>query len=383
LRGLSVARLLSRFLWYCKYIVAITFFSLLPNLIERLRPRTYLRSRRVRTAIDGAATYDSGHYAIYAIFQPEPLPSYILEALQALNSERINTYVVSNAPLSTSQLDTLCRYASRIIVRNGSGRDFGSYKDAIAGLITCTDLRRLMLFNDSVYLLPNRATTLLQQMFPNDDAIVATNENFQPRWHLQSFALSLPASVVAHPAFRAFWRKYKPLTPRRYVIRRGEIGLSKALLNTGAQVRVIYSLQRLQQEIRRLGAIAFCDRRALPKSHRDLLPSSFINAANTQLPNAPPKLALTYELAATICEAIDRGPQLNNGGFFFAQFLQGALLKRDIVYRGLFTHNEVLFFLQQLGLDEHLQEYRLDLLRKGTRDSLSWIDKIKFDFGIV
>lgn len=380
-----MASLFRRLLWYCECVIAMTLFNALPKLIERLRPRTYFRSRRVRTAIDGSATYDSGRYAIYAIKQPESLPWYVLEALQALNSQRINTYVVSNASLSTSQIDTLRRYASRIIVRDGSGRDFGSYKDAIAELITRTDLSRLMLFNDSVYVLPNRATLLFEQLFPNDndDAIVATNENFETRWHLQSFALSFPARVVAHPAFCAFWRRYKPLTPRRYVIRRGEIALSRALLKTGAELRVIYSLPRLQEEIRRLGPIAFCDRRALPTQYRDLLPHSLVANTNSQPLGGPFKFALTWELAATICEAIDRGPQLHYGGFLFAQFLQGALLKRDIVYRGWFTHNEVLSLLLQLGIDDDLHNFRLDLLRKGTRHSLSWIDKIKYDFGIV
>jgi hypothetical protein len=84
-----------------------------------------------------------------------------------------------------------------------------------------------------------------------------------------------------------------------------------------------------------------------------------------------------------VCKAINKGSQIHNGGFFFAQYLNCAILKRDIVYRGEFHLFEVMAILKKIGINERIDEMEQDMRQKGDRRGLSFFGKLKYDFGIV
>lgn len=363
-------------LWAFRGCIVIALFHYPVVLFGLVRPRTYVRSLRVRRTIDGRPLVPNGLFAIYAI-RPESndCPFWIADMLQALQRAAINVCLVSNCDLSPLQVDYFKKTAYRIIVRDGSGRDFGSYKDAILELFARSDVRRLLLLNDSVYVFPSRIAKMLSALTVESDAVIATNENIEIHYHLQSFAISISKAILDNCQFRIFWNRFLPVNSRRYVIRRGEVGLTRQLLKIKPEVQILYNVTKLEQQIKTLGSIWWCDPRALPVRHRDVIP----RGARSGTEFSPS----SNQVAAAICEGIARSSQAHSGGFFFLAYLDAAVLKRDIVFRREFRLNEVSAILYSLGPLERSEEILQDLRRRSDRTALTFIQKQKYDYGLL
>lgn len=367
---------LRRAVWTFRKCIVMALFHYPVVLFELVRPRTYVRRLRVRRTINGRALVPNGLFAIYAI-RPESkdCPFWIADMLQALQRAAINVCIVSNCDLSPSQIDFFKEIAYRIIVRDGSGRDFGSYKDAILELFARSDVRRLLLLNDSVYVFPSRIAKMLSALTAHSDAVIATNENIEIHYHLQSFAISIPKVVLDDFRFRVFWKRFLPVTDRRYIIRRGEVGLTRRLFKINPKIHILFNVATLEERIKALGPILWCDSRALPIRHRDVFSAGahsgtkFSSSAN--------------QVAAAICAGIVRSSQAHSGGFYFLAYLDAAILKRDIVFRREFRLNEVPAILNSLGLLEKSEEILQDLRRRSDRTALNFIQKQKYDYGLL
>ena len=345
--------------------VVIALFHYPVVLFGLLRLRTYIRSLRVKCAFDGRPLIPNGLFAIYAI-RPEgrDCPFWVIDMLDGLRAAHINIYVVSNSRLNEHQIALLKEYAYRLIVRDGSGRDFGSYKDAISELFDRNDVRRLLHLNDSLYVFRSRLLTTLSKLTVETDAVIATNENIEIHYHLQSFAISIPKVVFEDHRFRDFWKRFLPLTARRHVIRHGEIGLTKRILKITSRIQILYNVTDLERRINTLGPISWCDPRALPIRHRDVFPAGARNRPTDSLS--------ANQVAAAICEGIIRSSQVHSGGFYFLAYLNAAILKRDIVFRREFYLHETPAILDSIGLAERQEEIAQDLRRRGDRNTLSY-----------
>ena len=121
--------------------------------------------------------------------------------------------------------------------------------------------------------------------------------------------------------------------------------------------------------------IFWCDPRALPILHRDLIPTGA--GTGRELKSSSNKIA------AAICEGIVRSSQVHSGAFYFLAYLDAAILKRDIVFRREFRLNEVPAILNSLGLLERNQEILQDLRRRSDRTALTFIQKQKYDYGLL
>jgi hypothetical protein len=316
--------------------------------------------------LGGKPLLSNGLFAIFAIkFDGADCPFWVLDMLDGLQSAAINVCVVSNSRLNERQIALLKTYAYRLIIRDGSGRDFGSYKDAIIEMFERSDIKRLLLLNDGLYVFPSRITKMLTEMMADSDAVIATNENIEIRYHLQSFAISIPKVVFDDHRFRAFWTRFLPLTARRYVIRHGEVGLTKRILKINPRVHVLYNVTALEKQIRALGPIFWCDPRALPIRHRDVIPAGARNRARIS-PSSD-------QVASAICDGITRSSQAHSGGFYFLAYLSAAILKRDIVFRREYRLNEVPAILNAISLLERNEEILQDLRRRSDRTALSFI----------
>lgn len=367
---------LRRCAWVLRKCVVIAVFHYSVVLFGYVRPRTYVRSLRVKHTINGRAVIPNGLFAIYAI-RPDSndCPFWIADMLDALQRAAINVCIVSNCDLNPSQIELFKEFSYRIIVRDGSGRDFGSYKDAILELFARSDVKRLLLLNDSVYVFSSRIGKMLSALTVESDAVIATNENIEIHYHLQSFAISVPKPVFDDCRFRLFWERFLPVTDRRYVIRRGEVGLTRRLFKINPKVTILYNVTKLEQQINKLGSIFWCDPRALPVRHRDIIP-----VGSRGVTEFSPS---SNQVAAAICEGIVRSSQVHSGGFYFLAYLDAAILKRDIVFRREFRLNEVPAILNSLGPLERGEEILQDLRRRSDRTALSFIQKQKYDYGLL
>ena len=177
---------------------------------------------------------------------PEPvLPASTVALCENLSQAGFAPLVVSNAPLDPEDYARLVPHVWRLAVRPNLGHDFGGYRDGIRLLWEWkVTPERLLILNDSVWLLDNNAAGLVAAL----DAVEADvcgailRERGDVRF-LESYCYLLRRTALESPVFRAFWRDFR-LTSNKYkVIRRGERGHSAALISGGLRLDAAFTNQ--------------------------------------------------------------------------------------------------------------------------------------------
>ena len=136
------------------------------------------------------------------------------------------------------------------IERYNFGRDFGSYKSGFLHLFksnTTKECPRLLMINDSVYVVQNRIDKFLTDMKDTDLEVLGSTENYEIEYHLGSFCISMSGNILRHQKFEKYWRAYRNSDLRPTVIRRGEMGLSKMLktaVSSEDQIKSLYDSWR-------------------------------------------------------------------------------------------------------------------------------------------
>jgi hypothetical protein len=75
--------------------------------------------------------------------------------------------------------------------------------------------------------------------------------------------------------------------------------------------------------------------------------------------------------------------QAHTGAFFFPKFLGSPFLKRDIVFRELYTVYEVERMLRDLGLAEYSKSITDEIRRRGTAAHLKGLKKRRHRLGLT
>ena len=137
--------------------------------------------------------------------------------------------------------------------RRNQGRDFGAFQDGWLWLQQqglAAGLERLILLNDSVYpVLDLGASSWPRFLDHAGEEVLGFSDSFQNGYHLQSYGLHLPATVIRQPWWEAYWRSYPGWGGMTVAIRAGEIGLSQLLLNQGVGLRALHPVSRLRAQI--------------------------------------------------------------------------------------------------------------------------------------
>ena len=137
--------------------------------------------------------------------------------------------------------------------RRNEGRDFGAFQDGWLWLQQqgpVPGLERLILLNDSVYPVVDLAASSWPRFLDHrGDEVLGFSDSFQNGYHLQSYGLHLPASVLQQPWWDAYWRAYPGWGGMSVAIREGEIGLSQLLLHQGVGLRALHPVSQLRAQI--------------------------------------------------------------------------------------------------------------------------------------
>ena len=103
----------------------------------------------------------------------------------------------------------------------------------------------VLIANDSVYGPLRPLDPILAQVdFDHADLWGAT-ESWQTRYHLQSYFLIAGRKALTSEAWRAFWRKVRPVQSKTWVVRRYEVGLTQALIRGGLRCAAIWPYAQL------------------------------------------------------------------------------------------------------------------------------------------
>lgn len=302
-------------------------------------PRTYLLHLRVRAISDGLSAKSSGRFAVLLIYCDGSLPAFTRTFIQAIERSSFNLIAVSNGDLDAASRAYLLEHSRLLIDRNNIGRDFGGYKDAIAILMQrFPHVSRLVLANDSVFYLPQGLNKLVAEL-DGDQEFIGVSEIFEHHYHVASFLISFGPAVLASLAFRRFWTRYRPFNSRRWAILQGEGVLTATLIAAGFQPHVLYRTGDLRRQLERcLPEHIIRDVQALPAKAR-----SKIAQRRCEVAKADPA-----RLTGEIIDVIQARNQMHYGGFLFRRHLGLPLVKRDLVYRGVYSLPDALANLGDL-----------------------------------
>jgi hypothetical protein len=336
-----------------------------------LDPRTRRGVERIRQHIDGSLIHHSGEVAIFATSHNGIYPAFFLNLFKALKQARIDVLIISNRDLSDDVIEQLRPHCRWLLIRENIGRDFGAYADAIRFLSKQNlSQERLFLFNDSLFY---RDEGLVEQLIDpmRGHAFSAATVSQVPLLHAQSFCVSFGKTLLEHPAFRAYWEKYRPIDTRRWAISRGELGLSVALTSAGFKPVAVYSHARvartlLENMVGREADIL----RLVPR-----LPSKAQKAFGVQLVQFQP-----FVLLDDLARLLENYSTIHFCGFLLWRFTGMPIMKRDLVYRGVFSPVQTIAFMDAEP-GEGAQLMIVDLFSRGEGRLLPGLAGFRFRNG--
>ncbi|MEM6578913.1 MAG: rhamnan synthesis F family protein [Pseudomonadota bacterium] len=214
----------------------------------------------------------SAEVAIYLIFPSDGVLTSHLQMLDALNSHDIAPVIVSNQWLSPTDLETLKQQCALVIERPNVGYDFGGYRDAVLTLEEhLHELERLYILNDSVWMIDSEKSWFQQVREADKDFCGATSNygikryseadfrdivwEYTPahkNFHYASYAIAVGQRILRDPTFLAHWKGFKLSNDKKRTVRRGEIGLSKWVLDRHYSHAATCDVQDLDKELAKL-----------------------------------------------------------------------------------------------------------------------------------
>lgn len=338
--------------------------------------------------------------AVVAIYPSADVIPFLRNLLSALAAKDFFVLVVSTRRLDAELRATILPLCHQMIERYPMGRDFGSYRIGLQWIEqqeTLKNIDTLVLANDSLFY-PKAIADILQEILNEGADWTALFENFEFHYHAQSFFQVFRKRVFSSPAFKIFWRKYKPLSSRKYSIFKGEAGLTSALKKAAFQPHTIYNSTKLRKAVfQKLGE----DKESISLNfliHLSGTESYF--EANQRYNNEEAGLSdnknlsetpvefIASEIARQVANLTERHNPTHRVGLL-CNYLFGAPIKRDICYREYGETNQGVHSIADLisfasGFDRmELEAMERDVRSKGIPASMHGLRKMLFRAGRI
>jgi lipopolysaccharide biosynthesis protein len=139
---------------------------------------------------------------------------------------------VSTSRLAESELEKVRPHAEMVLLKDNSGFDFGMWQHALerTDLGPCDEL---ILTNSSVFGPIHPLGPIFGRMSESACDFWGMTDNFEYRWHLQSYFLVFRQKALRSEAFRAFFRSVLPYRDKGPVVLGYEVGLTSFLVDNG------------------------------------------------------------------------------------------------------------------------------------------------------
>jgi hypothetical protein len=414
----AVGKLLYDWRGFLELWTIIPLVEALTRFWYRLDPRLYSEALRIRKIYEGQVPTKSDRYVIFVLYTKSSLPIFTTNLIDAVARTQLNLVVVCNAKIDAATRAYLLDNSNVLIERTNLGRDFGAYRDAIRVLTRRkSTIERLILLNDSVFFFKKGLDWLLNELNGTHD-FVGLTEVFQFHYHVQSFMLSFGQRVLQNERFIRFWKRFRPISTRRWSIHKGEVRLTRELTKAGFRPHILYQAVQLAPHMRDRPAREVLEAiQLLPTELRwrlfddfdEILGSGAKSASIATLEaisqgvrsvrNYGPKSEdsilseISSQAAALdrwsleilvnrIIETIAERNQVHVGGFLFMRYLGMPVIKRDIFYREVYSLEDVYRILSEF--QEPLRdEVMSDLRRAGTAMHLNPLLKILYRHGSI
>ena len=189
---------------------------------------------------------DNKSILLIALYEKTYLRKDVIRLLEA--SKRLGLYViaVNTRNLSNKFLEEYRHLLDVYISQYNYGRDFASYQKGFKYIfknkLQCK-ASRILILNDSVYYDADRTPSFLYEMINTPVEVLGATENHEINYHLGSFAISFSKKITNNKKFINYWMSYSRSDIRPWVIKRGEMGLSKVaseIISNESEMKALY-----------------------------------------------------------------------------------------------------------------------------------------------
>lgn len=168
--------------------------------------------------------------AVFAHFdEKNEVKPYVLHYLERLREQCSRVVLVSTSPLGGPEIAKARRHASDVLVKDNVGWDFGMWKHALEQIPDIAVADELVLTNSSVFGPIHPLGPVFERMGDHPCHFWGMTDNFEYRWHLQSYFLVLKRPVLRSKALRLFFENVLPYRSKGQVILSYEVGLTTFL----------------------------------------------------------------------------------------------------------------------------------------------------------
>jgi hypothetical protein len=339
-------------------------------------------------------SYQGQKILLLALYQKGRLRPDIENLL--ITAKQLGMYVLAINTLKVLEPNNLKEKIDCYIERPNFGRDFGSYKTGFLHLFKKgweKQCPRLLMLNDSIFYSKQNLAAFLNQMTNTDIEVLGATENHEIEHHLGSFCISLQASILQHSRFKNYWKHYTNTDIRSKVIKRGEVKLSKTLrrcVSSADQLQACYDLNWLSNyldnnkelldrvsDLYRVGNITLWGRSSL-KAVSKRIYNKYLQM-DYNLANIDSKLSYFVDNPKQLIKAIETCTKETNlqsltqrvyeevkndlMEYFTASsqihlnnillhHLGMPIIKLDVLYRGVFSTEDVVQLASQLSQNE-------------------------------
>lgn len=271
---------------------------------------------------------------------------FVYHYLRSLTDVGFCIVFVSNSHnLRQCDIEKLTPMCGQILIRKNRGLDFGAYRDGIAHIPDVAGLDALLLANDSVYGPIYRLDDILAKMDPGKADVWGATDSWEFNFHLQSYFVLFYPPVLKSEAFRRFWKRVRLVQSKTWVIRKYEVGLTRALQQAGFRCRAVYPYRT----VARVVIDAVLEQQILENDAVDLIRKKFISRS--------------FDL-------INSGTPINGSHFFWDQLIAGMefpFLKRELLQK---NPVDVPFLSYWEEIIEEASDYDTDLILRHLELSL-------------
>jgi len=301
---------------------------------------------------------------------------FLANLLDGLAANGFFVLIVATGNMPPAIKDMLLPRCHHLIERFPAGRDFGSYKIGwqwIQKRLGLKDLDAVAFVNDSLYYPHNIVATIKQTLAQTGDWLCLF-ENFQTLYHTQSFFQIFRGAILRSPTFLNFWRNYAPTCVRMRIIKKGEVGLTRALYDAGFQPQATFNTLKLRTDIR-----SALDVGTISEPFQDVL-NLTLGFESRRLPGSPPVrkedflALLPADVAHKVSVLVEKYNPTHSVGLL-CNYLYEAPLKRDICYRDIVTMSDLITLAAGFSAEEKEAMFA-DLHRKGVPANFAGIRKI-------
>ena len=380
-------------------VLKATLLVLRIILVGWFKSKQFVTARRARDgklekSVIDVRPLQAGKFVVFATYPRPDIDATMLQLLEDFHHAGAQVIVVSNQRIGDETLGALKAFSSCIIIRTNIGQDFGAYQEGyfhLTNSVDRADISKLVFLNDSIYIFSDvDHHHMVDFLLDNEKAWCGVTENFEDSYHVSSFLFSVNNQAVKSAEFDCFWRTYIPYSIRLHAIKRGEFGVSNALLKEGFFPHILYSIYNCQPfidaidlgrgEVFELFSIGARDaiHTAVERRHGPTL-----RASKSEDASASDDTVSTHEKRVQFgfFNYLERKNQSHALALFLVEHLGAPFLKKDLAYREVFLMSEVLRISRNHSEQDGLAISEI-LRAKGNSASISGFRRILWATGL-